>query len=95
LEHKLPLTLEQLQCAIDVTYRIPNEKYISGARIVVDHLMEGGHDRITEFIKQWRKFFIQSLSPTHLPTGWNVDAPVACENHKVKGNTCPSIMRDT
>jgi exonuclease 3'-5' domain-containing protein 2 len=85
LEHTMPLTIEQLQCAIDVTYRIPNEKYISGARIVVDHLMEGGHDRITEFIKQWRQFFIHSLRPTHLPTGWNVDAPVACENHKVKG----------
>lgn len=78
------LSPEQLQQAIDVNYTVENPNYISGAELVVNHLMQGGHDRIADFIKEWRSFFLKTVQPRHLPRGWRVDAQVTCSEHKVE-----------
>jgi exonuclease 3'-5' domain-containing protein 2 len=77
-----PLSDEQLQQAIDVEYRVPNPTYVSGSKLVADHLMKSGHDAITRFVEEWRAFFLETVQPRHLPTGWRVNAPVACSEHK-------------
>lgn len=77
-----PLSEEQLQQAIDVEYRVPNPTYVSGAELVANHLMKGGHDAIAQFVEQWRVFFLDTVQPRHLPNGWRVNAPVACSEHK-------------
>jgi hypothetical protein len=77
----VPLSCEQLQQAIDVEYRKPNPEYIPGAVLVVQTLDD--HEAIDAFIKEWRSFFLEMLQPRHLPRGWRLDAPVACNDHKV------------
>lgn len=37
---------------------------------VVDEL-----DDLDAFVKQWRKHFIDTMNPKHLPQGWSVDSP--------------------
>lgn len=81
-----PLSEELLQQAIDVDYTIQNPNYISGSDLVANHLMQGGHNRIADFVKEWRAFFLNTVQPRHLPKGWRVDAPVACNEHKVEGD---------
>lgn len=78
------LSEEQLQQAIDVEYRVPNPNYISGAELVANDLMQGGHDKIADFVKEWRTFFLETVQPRHLPHGWQVDAPVNCSDHKAE-----------
>lgn len=81
-----PLSDEQLQQAIDVPYRIPNPTYISGAELVANSLVEDdsdSHRRIEVFVREWRSFFLDIAQPQYLPAGWNVEAPVACSDHKV------------
>jgi hypothetical protein len=82
-----PLSSERLQQAIDVEYRTPNPEYIPGAVLVVQTLDD--HETIEAFIKEWRGFFLETLQPRHLPRGWQLDAPVACNDHKVPPTSRP------
>jgi exonuclease 3'-5' domain-containing protein 2 len=77
---------ELLQQAIDVDYTTRNPNYISGSELVANHLMQGGRDRIADFVKEWRAFFLSTVQPRHLPIGWRVDAKVTCSEHKVRRN---------
>eukprot|EP00580_Thalassiosira_gravida_P002046 CAMPEP_0201603782 /NCGR_PEP_ID=MMETSP0492-20130828/4124_1 /ASSEMBLY_ACC=CAM_ASM_000837 /TAXON_ID=420259 /ORGANISM="Thalassiosira gravida, Strain GMp14c1" /LENGTH=471 /DNA_ID=CAMNT_0048067645 /DNA_START=52 /DNA_END=1467 /DNA_ORIENTATION=+ len=72
-----PLTKAQLQTACSVRYRVKNPEFVPGPVIVVDSL-KGEEDNIDAFIIDWRKHFIDTANPQHMPTGWTVDNPVIC-----------------
>ena len=71
------LTKTQLEKACNVNYRVKNPDYVSGSDIVVRSL-KGDARLISQFIIDWRKHFIDTVNPRHMPTGWSVDNPVVC-----------------
>ncbi len=52
-----------------------NPKYIPLADLVVENLCQTD-DAVSKFVVGWRKFFIDTLRPRHLPVGWSVHSPV-------------------
>mmetsp|Transcript_7077 Transcript_7077/g.10137 ORF Transcript_7077/g.10137 Transcript_7077/m.10137 type:complete len:372 (-) Transcript_7077:216-1331(-) len=72
------LTTQHLQTAIDVQYKIFNPHYISGAELVLRSMMDD-FNKIEEFIRSWRRHFLDTLHPRFLPAGWSVDSPVASD----------------
>jgi hypothetical protein len=40
--------------------------------------VEGDARLISQFIVDWRKHFIDTVNPRHMPTGWRIDNPVVC-----------------
>lgn len=70
------LTKKQLQRACGVNYRVRNPNFVPGAEVVVRLLKDA--KSIEDFIIDWRKYFISTFNPRHMPTGWRVDNPVAC-----------------
>jgi len=76
-EQPQQLTKEQLQQAIDVQYQIENTSFIPGADLVVQSLGEDD-EKIEAFIKEWRRFFLETSKPRFLPVGWGVDNSVVC-----------------
>jgi hypothetical protein len=71
------LSKSQLQKACGVKYRVKNPYYVSGSDIVVRSL-KGDPVLISQFIIDWRKNFMDTVNPQHMPTGWRVDNPVVC-----------------
>ena len=76
LSGKQPLTKKQLEKVCGVKYRVKNPSYIPGSKVVVRSLNEDPK-KIEKFIVEWRKHFIATVNPKHMPTGWSVDNPVA------------------
>jgi hypothetical protein len=76
LSGKQPLTKKQLEKVCGVKYRVKNPSYIPGSEVVVRSLNQDPK-KIEEFIVEWRKHFIATVNPKHMPTGWSVDNPVA------------------
>ena len=71
------LTKSQLQKACNVNHRVNNPNFVSGSEIVVRSL--GGDAKLLgQFIVDWRKHFVNTVNPRHMPTGWCVDNPVVC-----------------
>jgi len=87
-QHQANEPLEQLlQTARQLQSRSPNPHYVSGAALVVDSLKNKNNNNVSssvlfdeealaEFVRDWRRHFLQVVRPHHLPTGWSVDAPV-------------------
>ena len=71
------LTDDLLQSVIDVEYRIENPDYIPGSELVVNSIVDNDVE-MAKFIRDWRRFFLDTIHPRHLPDGWSVDYPVAC-----------------
>ncbi len=71
------LTKTQLEKACSVNYRVKNPNYVSGSDIVIRSL-RGDARLISQFIVDWRKHFIDTVNPRHMPTGWRIDNPVVC-----------------
>lgn len=46
----------------------------SSAKAVVDAVLaEGGEGALGEFVKRWRRHFVESMRPRHLSPSWDVD----------------------
>ncbi|KAL3826919.1 hypothetical protein ACHAXA_005999 [Cyclostephanos tholiformis] len=71
------LTKSQLEKACNVNHRVKNPNYVSGSEIVVRSL-KGDARLLGQFIVDWRKHFVDTVNPRHMPTGWRVDNPVVC-----------------
>lgn len=71
-------TRKQLQQVIDLDYRIRNPNFVPGPELVVQSLVHN-HEAMSEFIKDWRRFFLDTIHPRHLPKGWSVDYSVTCD----------------
>jgi len=69
------LSKEQLQKAIDIDYRIENPKFVSGPELVVNAILNDD-ETMAEFVRDWRRHFLDTLHPRHLPSGWSVNHPV-------------------
>ena len=76
LDSEEELTKAELETACAVNHKVKNPNYVSGSVIVVQNL-NGDAQKIKEFIIQWRKHFIATVNPRHMPNGWRVDNPVA------------------
>jgi hypothetical protein len=37
--------------------------------------------KLTNFIKKWRRHFIETMNPQHMPDGWSIDYRVKTENY--------------
>lgn len=74
-EYEDELSYQQLQQAISVECRTDNPDYIAGPEWVFRSL-DNNDDKITKFIKDWRRHFIETVQPKHLPSGWSIDSPV-------------------
>lgn len=79
------LTKSQLQKACSVNYRVRNPDFIPGSDVVVRSLNEDPKC-IEEFIIDWRKHFISTVNPQHMPTGWRIENPVVCGARKEDGD---------
>lgn len=79
------LTKSRLQKACSINYRVKNPNYVTGSEVVVRSLKDA--KAIEEFIIDWRKHFMSTVSPRHMPNGWRVDNPIVCGRSKdgVKG----------
>lgn len=74
------LTIAHMQKALDdtaETYRIPNPRYVPGSELVINGL-GGDEDKIAEFVRGWRRHFIDVMAPQNLPAGWSIDYSVKC-----------------
>eukprot|EP00571_Detonula_confervacea_P012576 CAMPEP_0172311160 /NCGR_PEP_ID=MMETSP1058-20130122/13996_1 /TAXON_ID=83371 /ORGANISM="Detonula confervacea, Strain CCMP 353" /LENGTH=399 /DNA_ID=CAMNT_0013024249 /DNA_START=94 /DNA_END=1290 /DNA_ORIENTATION=+ len=80
LSGKEVLTKSQLQKACGVKYRVKNPNFVQGAEVVVQSLKDA--KSVEEFIIDWRKHFIATVNPQHMPTGWRIDNPVVCGSRK-------------
>lgn len=80
LSGKETLAKSQLQRACAVKYRVKNPNFIPGNEVVVQSLKDP--KSVEEFIIDWRKHFIATVNPQHMPTGWRVDNPVVCGSRK-------------
>jgi hypothetical protein len=72
------ITKEQLQKVIHVDYRIQNPNYIPGPELVVNSMVNN-HEAMSDFIKGWREFFLETIHPRHLPKGWSIHYPITCD----------------
>lgn len=60
-----------------------NPKHIPLADLVIENLCQTDED-VSKFVVGWRKFFIDTLRPRHLPVGWSVDSPVEVDVNPVE-----------
>ena len=97
--HGLPadaeLSDELLQRTAEMEYTSPNPRYIPGATLVVQPLLDAyerdGHDQgLAAFVREWRTFFLQTMQPHYLPKGWSVDNPVHCDKRASHQNRTPA-----
>ena len=66
------ITNAHLPELIDMEYRIENPDFIPGPELVIGSIIDD-EDKIAEFVKDWRRFFIDSVHPRFLPEGWSID----------------------
>ncbi|KAG8460327.1 hypothetical protein KFE25_011818 [Diacronema lutheri] len=69
-------------CALDGTGI--NPRWVPHGRLVVERL--GGEDGIAEFVRMWRRHFVETMHPRHLSPYWSVDARVVNSTAAVFGN---------
>ena len=72
------LTNETLQRIKDVDHRIENPNYIPGPVLVVNSIVND-QEKMADFIRSWRRFFVNTIHPRFLPDGWSIDYAVACD----------------
>ena len=75
------LSTDQLKNASEIEFRSPNPEYIPGPELVVNNL-HGDHNKIADFVRDWRIFFVATMSPRFLPNGWSVEYAVKCGESK-------------
>ena len=52
--------------------RILNEEYVPHARKVVEHFIQGQGGILALEVK-WRKHFLETMKPKHMPPNWSID----------------------
>lgn len=77
-DHK-ELTISILQNASNVITEIANPDYIPTAEIIVQSFCKSDAE-IEIFVKDWRKYFLDTMQPQYLPKGWDVDSSVQCQS---------------
>lgn len=65
------ITREDLEIAANIEYNTRRLNYKPEGQAVVENINDFGL-----FVKRWRKHFINSMDPQHMPKHWTVDRPV-------------------
>ncbi len=68
------LTKIQIKKACSVKCHVKNPAYLTPSEVVVYSLK--GEGDVEEFIKGWRRHFVEAVGPCYMPNGWRVDNPV-------------------
>ena len=68
------VTEELLQQARDMPLIEKAEGYREHGEIVVQAMT---YDQVVAFVRKWRWYFLEALSPQHLSPNWKIDNPVA------------------
>jgi hypothetical protein len=68
------LSAEQIRYASDIDFRVENPHYVAPAELIVNELRSP--EELTSFIREWRRFFVKTADPKHMPPGWSVDSSV-------------------
>lgn len=76
LHDEKSLTNSQLQQLIDMEYRIENPDFVPGPELVVNSIIND-EEKIADFVRSWRRHFIETVHPRFLPDGWSIDHHVA------------------
>ena len=79
LDKNESLTTQRLQDAIDVDFRTENQNFISKPEIAINTIASDD-EKLTDFIKGWRQFFLDTMNPRFMPEGWSVNNPVRCDS---------------
>lgn len=58
------ITQEELEESAELSYLSSND-HVPHGKYVIEHL-----DNLEEFVKRWRKHFIDTMDPQYLPDGW-------------------------
>jgi hypothetical protein len=72
------IPMELLYRAETLEDRTPNPHFISGPELVLQH-MDTDESSIEQFVRAWRRHFLDVNQPRYLPHGWSVDSAVACD----------------
>jgi len=80
LDDAKQLSPTDLQEAIDVKYRVENPNFVSSHQVVVSAIVESGEEGVSDFVKGWRRHFLDTVQPQYMPFGWSVDNSVACDS---------------
>lgn len=76
IEAALPLSPTMLRdLAETLETDQPNPTYVPIAELVVCSLSSRDQE-VADFIRSWRRFFLETLRPRYLPVGWSVENPV-------------------
>ena len=65
--------------ALNLATERKNPSYVPLASLVVENLCRTDRE-VQEFVVGWRRFFVDTLCPRHLPVGWSVDSPVRVDD---------------
>lgn len=65
------LTPDVISEAATMEVHKENANSVSHAFVVVKRVCEDGN--LSEFMKMWRRLFVRTMRPQHLPTSWSVD----------------------
>jgi hypothetical protein len=79
-----PLSQTEITQAMNIEYRIPNPRYISGPTLIAEEILylhrdDERDEALASFVRDWRHFFVESMDPQYLPVGWSPKSPVKCD----------------
>jgi exonuclease 3'-5' domain-containing protein 2 len=77
------VTDEILQQATEIETDTPNPDYIPASQVVVEQFCTDD-EAIEAFVRGWRKHFVETMQPQHLPKGWSIESSVECMNPERK-----------
>lgn len=60
-----------IENASQIAYNTQRENYKPEGQAVVENLSD-----IEAFVKRWRKHFIETMQPQHMPKHWTVERPL-------------------
>lgn len=69
--YKLYLILKQIHNEDLKVFKEKNKNKFDHGFYVVNKL--NTHEKIEEFVKMWRKHFIETMKPKYMPTGWSIE----------------------
>ena len=69
-----PASEDDLRTLKDLEYTTPNPAYVPPSKRLVTSLKS--EVEMAEFVRGWRRFFVDSFRPRNMPEGWRVEARV-------------------
>ena len=68
--------------ASQLSDRAINPNYSTGAERIMESLNEqSDFDKaLANFIREWRRHFLETMQPGFLPYGWSIESPVTCDD---------------